>query len=142
MSKKGKKKVHLYRYDNKIYPLILWVYCGADIDIVLKHFSDDQMREVYFDGDHSTNAMAFSNIVNKDSGENSILLYFKDDIPDIPIIAHECMHFVDRTMEFIGEEEPGKEQKAYLIEWAVKSCLDVVEENKKIKKKELDLINK
>lgn len=41
MSKKGKKKVHLYRYDNKIYPLILWVYCGVDIDIVLKHFADD-----------------------------------------------------------------------------------------------------
>lgn len=100
------------------------------------------MREVYFDGGHSTNAMTFSNIVHTISGENSILLYFNDDIPDIPIIAHECMHFVDRTMEFIGEEEPGKEQKAYLIEWAMKSCLDSIEENKKIKKKELDLINK
>ena len=100
------------------------------------------MREVYFDGDHSTNAMTFSNIVHTISRENSILLYFNDDIPDIPIIAHECMHFVDRTMEFIGEEEPGKEQKAYLIEWAMKSCLDSIEANKKIKKKELDLINK
>lgn len=100
------------------------------------------MREVYFDGDHSTNAMTFSNIVHTISGDNSILLYFNDDIPDIPIIAHECMHFVDRTMEFIGEEEPGKEQKAYLIEWAMKSCLDSIEANKKIKKKELDLINK
>lgn len=40
MSKKDKKKIHLYRYNNEIYPLILYVYCGADIDIVLKGFLD------------------------------------------------------------------------------------------------------
>ena len=33
-------------------------------------------------------------------------------------------------------------KKAYLIEWVMKNCLDSIEANKKIKKKELDLINK
>lgn len=39
------------------------------------------------------------------------------DLPGrLAVLAHECMHVVQRWQEYVGESEPGKEFQAYFLE--------------------------
>jgi hypothetical protein len=64
-----------------------------------------------------------------------------EDVCPASVIAHECMHAVQNTFEYVGERKPSHEAQAYLLDSFVKFCMkslgyktvkDVKEEKQKI----------
>ena len=51
-----------------------------------------------------------------------------DDV--VPVLSHEAVHVVQRIWEYVGEEMPGYEQEAYLVQWLVQEFIRIYKDEK------------
>lgn len=46
-----------------------------------------------------------------------------DDVA--PVLSHEAVHVIQRIWEYVGEDMPGYEQEAYLVQWLVQEFIRI-----------------
>jgi hypothetical protein len=113
------KKNVLHRFDPQIYPIKLYVYFGDDISWINNDFTTDDKTQLRASYDNNI-ALCHYGIYDK-KGYRCILLTFIE--PKENIFIHEAVHTALHILQFIGEDNPGKESEAYLVEWVFKCCV-------------------
>ena len=120
----------IHKYEQPIYPFELYIAIDDDLEKILEDFLE-------FDGtpakhktdsiwDNGIDGTLYYQIKHKESNSNSYLIAFPK-LPNIPLLVHEAQHVLYRINEFIGEDKPGNEANAYLIEWIVQCGLKTIE---------------
>ena len=120
----NKGNIEIFEYKT-LFPVTLFVACTRDIQIVLSYFVDAGDGSEIKDNDFNNNvALTYYNICRRSDGLNCILVIFNclEDM-DFGTIVHESVHIMQRTLQSIGEDEPGIETQAYLTEWVAK-CIN------------------
>lgn len=118
-----KDKAYIKYIGNCVYPVMIGIAVdkksyeketqrlGCDVKFTNVH---GEVRTFF---NNKTNAMVAIISINVDKiGKNN-----KQDI--VYTLVHECSHVVDFIFEYIKEEKPTTEMRAYLLEWIfIRSC--------------------
>ena len=119
----------LHKYEQPLYPFELYIGIDKNLENLLDNFSeyDGTPAKAKTDSiwNNNCDGTLYYQIKNKDTNYNSYLMAFPE-VPSIPLFVHEAQHAVYRINEYIGEDKPGNEANAYLIEWIVKCRIETI----------------
>lgn len=104
----------LYKIDQPIYPINIYIHIGTDINGTLNQFIDADTNIILHDSWDNCYGKVYRNLL-KDN-KYALLLAF-EDIPKNGFISHELIHVVNRLYEHIGQTNFGDENNAYLTEF-------------------------
>lgn len=114
------QKVGFYEYDPVIYPRLLWVHIGEDLQEVVKLCFDS---ELVFGDPKKYCGVTYRDVIRKGDGKIGILVSFpKRKFMTMENICHESMHVVD-DIELTCGIRHGDEPSAYIMGW-VASCIN------------------
>jgi hypothetical protein len=122
------KKVQIHQFDPVIYPINLWVMISDDLDEIANNFieSSNHSRIDLSELKSFTDAFVCSDIMLSRTKDYGILIVFKNKKAcSLTTIAHEATHAARYIWEHLCEDKIGMEADAYLVEWIVKSILEV-----------------
>lgn len=116
-----------------IYPVtihIVWDQTHEETEAYMKKIWEDDDLML----DPSPACEVASVLSHPDSASGHVILKLEEEnlhthVEGITLLAHECSHLVDYTMDFIGEEisvSRGDEVRAYLLQYYLKNVLDLL----------------
>ena len=117
----------IYEFNPVIYPIRLWVSMTQDEELLNKKFEYVYRKQPIVIHDNYY-AITYDVFRKKTTHEAGILILFNEDGMTMKYITHEAFHVIDGILEYIGEENPGDEQKAYLGGWVAQCCEVVVKD--------------
>ena len=106
----------LYKIDQHIYPIELYIHIGEDIHETLNQFINDGDRLMTDDNWDQSDAKVYRGIIHKELNVYSLIVAF-ELVPNGKLIVHELIHLVQRLYEHIGQTNFGDENNAYLMEY-------------------------
>ena len=127
MKKLLKKAIKVHQFDPVIYPYTLWVAITDNLEEIKTRFTyyDYTPLEIKL---KSYYGVTFD-VRDELKTRGSLILFSYKKYMTVGYMAHEASHVADNIFEYIGEDHPSDEAKAYLIEWIV-DCINQVKINK------------
>lgn len=120
------KNNKIYKFDPIIYPYKLWIIITSNIEDIKNVFLNRNKEEIQ--GNITTKGTTCDVISKNNLSEYGSVIIIKDIKHFTPdLIAHEAYHFVCSLFEYIEEKYPSEEVTAYLLGWAVKCCINIIE---------------
>jgi len=138
----SKKTPVLHLFEQPIYPRVLYVCDGYDIDFIKEKFGVEsgnldlpQLSEcrtitAFVIGDSDDGGITFA---KSDRSRCIIVVLVHKNLVDLGVCAHEATHVSDKLWRQLSENNPGCEANAYFVEWVTK-CIWEVKTGKKINK--------
>jgi hypothetical protein len=124
------KKTTIHEFDPQIYPRLLWVVKGGELEEIRKTLEFPELDEDQENGGAVT-ISAYDN-VNKRGG---FLVWFPKafEMKNLDWIAHESTHVALGIFNYIGSEVTAGDPEpfAYLVGW-VFGCMDKVRKWKEV----------
>lgn len=124
-------KTIIHEFDPCIYPRLLWVVKGGELDEIRKTLEFGELG----DDEQKGGAVTISAYDNEHK-RGGFLVWFPKagDIANLDWIAHESAHVALGIFDYIGSEVAANESEpfAYLIGWVFK-CIDKVRKFKEVK---------
>lgn len=125
------KKTIIHEFDPQIYPRLLWVVKGGELEEIRKTLEFGELGDDEQKGGAVT-ISAYDN-ANKKGG---FLVWFpkSGEMSNLNWIAHESTHVALGIFDYIGSEVSANESEpfAYLVGW-VFGCIDKVRKYKEVK---------
>jgi hypothetical protein len=125
------KKTVIHEFDPCIYPRLLWVVKGGELEEIRKTLEFGELGDDEQKGGAVT-ISAYDN-ANKKGG---FLVWFpkSGEMSNLDWIAHESTHVALGIFDYIGSEVAANESEpfAYLVGW-VFGCIDKVRKYKEVK---------
>ena len=124
-----KKPIQIHQFDPVIYPVKLFVVKNSTQEVIHENFQLPNGDSLNTDRSVGCYATTYSRVIeDKKTSKYGVLirLFGKQKLPEL---AHEATHAVRVIWDWLGENEPGAESDAYLVQWIV-DCLDQVNRNK------------
>ena len=125
------KKTIIHEFDPCIYPRLLWVVKGGELEEIRKTLEFGELGDDEQKGGAVT-ISAYDN-ANKKGG---FLVWFPkaSEMSNLDWIAHESTHVALGIFDYIGSEVEANESEpfAYLVGW-VFGCIDTVRKYKEVK---------
>ena len=120
--------VKIHEFSSSIYPYKLWITISPELEPLKEKFLDYKGKEM--EGDLLGSKARTCDVVQKETMWRGAVIVFTHKTHLIPsVMAHEAYHATRFVWEYIGENYPGEEATAYLIEWIV-DCMEQVRTNK------------
>lgn len=124
------KKTIIHEFDPQIYPRLLWVVKGGELEEIRKTLEFPELDEDQENGGAVT-VSAYDN-ANKRGG---FLVWFPkaSEMKNLDWIAHEASHVALGIFDYVGAvvTTEGQEPFAYLVGW-VFGCMDKVRKFKEV----------
>lgn len=124
-------KTIIHEFDPCIYPRLLWVVKGGELDEIRKTLEFGELSEE----DKSNGAITLS-AYDKENERGGFLVWFPQskDMSRGDWIAHEASHVALGIFDYIGAEAKASDSEpfAYLVGWVFK-CIDEVRKFKDVK---------
>lgn len=125
------KKTTIHEFDPCIYPRLLWVVKGGELDEIRKTLEFAELDEETQSGGAVT-VSAYDNEKKK----GGFLVWFPkaSEMSNLDWIAHECAHVALGIFDYIGAEAKASDSEpfSYLVGWVFK-CVDEVRKFKEVK---------
>ena len=124
------KKTVIHEFDPCIYPRLLWVVKGGELDEIRKTLEFGEVGEE----EQSGGALTISAYDNENK-RGGFLVWFPNakDMSHGDWIAHEASHVALGIFDYIGAEAKASDSEpfAYLVGWVFK-CIDEVRKFKEV----------
>ena len=124
------KKTTIHEFDPCIYPRLLWVVKGGELDEIRKTLEFGELDEET----QSVGAVTVSAYDNKNKRGGFLVWFPKaSEMSNLDWIAHECAHVALGIFDYIGSEVKASDSEpfAYLVGWVFK-CIDEVRKFKEV----------
>ena len=123
-------------YKLPIYRVCIWVTNSTDVEYLKRTFwSPDKDNFTSNIGEDKWAANVTHILIHNKTNLYGILIYGKEvENLDSSLIAHEAYHIAHEILLHIGEDNPGEECMAYLIEYCYKCINAAIKDIKKLMK--------
>ena len=126
-----KNKTTIHEFDPCIYPRLLWVVKGGELDEIRKTLEFGEL-----DDDEQKGGAVTISAYDNENKRGGFLVWFPkaSEMSNLDWIAHECTHVALGIFDYIGSEVAVNESEpfAYLVGWVFK-CIDEVRKYKEVK---------
>lgn len=125
------KKTIIHEFDPCIYPRLLWVVKGGELDEIRKTLEFGELG----DDEQKGGAVTISAYDNENKRGGFLVWFPKaSEMSNLDWIAHECAHVALGIFDYIGSEVTANESEpfSYLVGWVFK-CVDKVRKYKEVK---------
>lgn len=125
------KKTIIHEFDPCIYPKLLWVVKGGELDEIRKTLEFPELGEE----DQNGGAVTVSAYDNENKRGGFLVWFPKaSQISNLDWIAHEASHVALGIFDYIGSEVTASDPEpfSYLVGWVFK-CVDKVRKYKEVK---------
>lgn len=125
------KKTIIHEFDPCIYPRLLWVVKGGELDEIRK-----TLEFAEFDEDIEKGGAVTVSAYDNENKRGGFLVWFPkaSEMSNLDWIAHECAHVALGVFDYIGAEAKASDSEpfSYLVGWVFK-CVDKVRKYKEVK---------
>lgn len=125
------KKTIIHEFDPCIYPRLLWVVKGGELEEIRK-----TLEFAEFDEDTKKGGAVTVSAYDNENKRGGFLVWFPkaSEISNLDWIAHECAHVALGIFDYIGSEVTANDSEpfSYLVGWVFK-CVDKVRKYKEVK---------
>lgn len=125
------KKTIIHEFDPCIYPRLLWVVKGGELEEIRK-----TLEFAEFDEDTKKGGAVTVSAYDNENKRGGFLVWFPkaSEMCNLDWIAHECAHVALGIFDYIGAEAKANESEpfSYLVGWVFK-CVDEVRKFKEVK---------
>jgi len=98
----------LYKIDQYIYPIELYIHIGENIHETLNQFINDKDGLMCDSNWENSDAAVYRDILHTKNNLYSLVTAFRE-VPNGKLIVHELTHLVQRLYEHIGQIHFGDE---------------------------------
>lgn len=116
----------IHQFDPVIYPILLWVIDGMDIEGIRKEFRTINNDEpLIFIPSEGGTAYTQNRVICKDGEYGCLIVLVNKSRITAGMMAHEATHAARVIWDHLMEENTGSEADAYLVQWIV-NCIEIV----------------